>query len=88
MIDRFMKSKIYLLAPLLVSLVISSTGFSQITPPEDFLGFKPGADFHLANYEQAMGYFELIAEQTDRMQIFDMGSSSGRRRRSCTGWRR
>ena len=48
----------------------------QITPPEDHLGFKPGADFHLANYEQAMSYFELLDSQTDRMQMFDMGPTS------------
>ncbi len=46
------------------------------TPPEDFLGFRPGADFHLANYEQAIAYFELLASQTNRMQVFDMGPTS------------
>ncbi len=52
----------------------------SITKPEDFLGFKPGADFHLANYEQAIAYFEKIAAQSDRMQIFDMGETSEGRR--------
>ena len=46
------------------------------TPPEDFLGFRPGADFHLANYEQAIAYFELLTSQTNRMQVFDMGPTS------------
>ena len=53
-----------------------SACFGQVTPPEEYLGFKPGADFHLASYEQAIGYFELIAGQTDRMQVFDMGPTS------------
>ncbi|MFC2117328.1 M14 family zinc carboxypeptidase [Bacteroidota bacterium] len=53
---------------------------SQITTPEDYLGFKPGADFHLANYEQAIGYFEKIAGQSDRMVMRDMGPTSEGRR--------
>ena len=52
----------------------------QVTPPEEFLGFKPGADFHLANYEQAIGYFEKIASQSDRMLVLDMGPTSEGRR--------
>lgn len=53
---------------------------AQVTKPEEYLGFKPGADFHLANYEQAIGYFEKIAAQTDRMRVFDMGPTSYGRR--------
>lgn len=52
------------------------------TPPEDVLGFVPGADFHLATYEQAMEYFDVLAGESDRMQMFDMGETSeGRRMR-------
>ena len=50
--------------------------FSQITTPEAFLGYKPGEDFHLATYEQLISYFELIAGETNRIQIFDMGPTS------------
>ena len=53
---------------------------AQVTTPEEFLGFKPGADFHLATYEQAIGYFEHIAGETDRMKIYDMGPTSEGRR--------
>ena len=61
--------------------VLAGTGRAQ-TPPEDVLGFKPGADFHLANYEQAMEYFEVLDSETDRMQMLDMGETSyGRRMR-------
>ena len=50
------------------------------TPPEEVLGFKPGADFHLANYEQSIAYFDLLASETDRMQMFDLGPTSEGRR--------
>ncbi|MFC1783084.1 M14 family metallopeptidase [Planctomycetota bacterium] len=66
-----------------VTLILTlglSTGLAQVTSPEEHFGFKPGADFKLLTYEQAIGYFELIAGQTDRMQIFDMGPTSQGRR--------
>ncbi len=53
---------------------------SQVTAPENYLGFKPGADFHLANYEQAIGYFEKIASESKRMLVLDMGPTSEGRR--------
>jgi len=64
----------------LLLCVYLPASFGQVTVPEDYLGFKPGADFHLVTYEQAIGYFELIASQTDRMQVFDMGPTSEGRR--------
>jgi len=60
--------------------IFNTASYSQITPPEKYLGYKPGADFKLATYENLIGYLELIASQTDRMQIFDMGlTTEGRR---------
>jgi hypothetical protein len=66
---------------LLVTLPVEiSVATAQVTPPEEHLGFRPGADFHLMTYEQAIGYFEHIAGQTDRMLILDMGETSAGRR--------
>ncbi|MFC1555799.1 M14 family metallopeptidase [candidate division KSB1 bacterium] len=63
-----------------ILLLFSASVLPQITPPEEYLGYKPGADFHLMTYEDALGYFELIAGQTDRMIMLDMGvTSEGRR---------
>lgn len=56
--------------------------FAQIAPPEQVLGKKVGSDFYLATYEEAMTYFDRLASQTERMQMFDMGPTSfGRRMR-------
>lgn len=68
-----------------VSLALALfTGMSpvsaQVPTPESYLGFEPGADFHLATYEQAIGYYELLASRTDRMQVLDMGPTSMGRR--------
>ena len=61
-------------------LFLTGTLLSQVTPPDKYLGFKPGADFHLANYEQAIGYFEKIASESERMLVLDMGPTSEGRR--------
>ena len=53
---------------------------AQVTPPVDYLGFRPGADFHLMTYEEAVGYFERLAGETDRMVVLDMGETSAGRR--------
>jgi len=63
-----------------VLLFFGSLCFSQITTPEAYLGFKPGADFHLATYEQLIGYFEQVAGETSKIQLFDMGPTSMGRR--------
>ncbi len=56
--------------------------FAQIAPPEQVLGKKVGSDSYLATYEEALTYFDLLASQTERMQMFDMGPTSfGRRMR-------
>jgi len=72
------------LGPLLLSLpfwlgVTGTQGSGQVTTPEAFLGFKPGADFHLMTYEQALGYFERLAGESDRMLVLDMGVTSAGR---------
>ncbi len=46
---------------------------AQVTPPEEFLGYPVGADYRLTTYETAISYFELIAGQSVRMVIREMG---------------
>ena len=80
-----MRSSKSVLATLLLALASSlvappSLVLAQVTTPEAFLGFKPGADFHLMTYEQAVGYFERLAGETDRMLVLDMGETSEGRR--------
>ena len=64
----------------IVLFLSASLCFSQITTPEAYLGYKPGDDFRLATYEQLVGYFELIAGESHRIQVFDMGPTSMGRR--------
>ncbi|NOZ62449.1 MAG: hypothetical protein GXO74_12300 [Calditrichaeota bacterium] len=51
--------------------------FSQNIPtPESILEFKIGADYHLADYHQAMQYFKQLAGVSPRMKLFTVGKTS------------
>jgi hypothetical protein len=52
----------------------------RVTAPEKYLGFKPGTDFKLASFTQAAGYFDLLASETGRMRVMDMGPTPMGRR--------
>ena len=54
------------------------TALSQAsTPtPKEFLGFRPGDDYKLANYEQISGYFHALAGGSDRIRLVEYGRSS------------
>ena len=63
--------------PIFLVLVLISSASSQTIPkPEDIIGFKPGADFHLATYKQAIEYFNALEKSTSRMKIFSMGETA------------
>jgi len=70
------KCGVYLVA----FLIAGSFSFAQITTPEKYLGYRPGADFHLATYEQLIGYLELLDQQSAKLKVFDMGPTSEGRR--------
>ncbi|MBT8335534.1 MAG: peptidase, partial [Gemmatimonadetes bacterium] len=46
-----------------------------ITTPAEFLGFEIGADYHLATFDQLLAYWELLAEESDRMALRLIGES-------------
>jgi hypothetical protein len=47
-----------------------------IPTPESALGFQPGADFKLANYEQVVTYFQKVDAASDRVMMVEAGKSS------------
>jgi hypothetical protein len=48
----------------------------QIPTPFSVLGHTPGDDFYLANYEEAVKYFHVLAASSDRMKMFTVGKTS------------
>ncbi len=50
---------------------------AQTVPtPASVLGFEPGADFHLATYEQSIAYFRALDAASDRVMLVKVGKTS------------
>jgi len=61
-------------------LLFSAAAFAQKLPaPEDFFGFKVGADYHLLNYRQAVDYWKKLDELSEKIKLFEYGKTSGGR---------
>ncbi len=63
------------LALSLAALIFSAGILAGQTPPEKFLGFKVGEDRKLADYTQIKGYFEKLAQETNKLKLFTIGES-------------
>jgi hypothetical protein len=50
--------------------------FSAVPEPKDHLGYEPGADYKLANYDAIIGYFKKLAAASDRIRLVEYGRTS------------
>ena len=69
------------LAALIALLVVVGQSFlpaqsGALPTPESVLGFKPGADYKLATYEDSVNYFRRLDAASDRMIMVDAGKST------------
>ncbi|UCE43002.1 MAG: hypothetical protein JSV17_08660 [Candidatus Aminicenantes bacterium] len=62
----------FVLALLLFVPIISA----QVTSPEQFLGFKVGADKKLADMYQIIEYFQMLDDQSDRITVKEIGKTT------------
>jgi hypothetical protein len=46
------------------------------TSPDDFLGFKVGADRKLADYNQIKAYFEKLDQESEKIKVLHIGQST------------
>ena len=53
-----------------------SGGGGEVPMPADIIGFAPGEDYKLANYDGIKAYFEALAASTDRMSLEQIGEST------------
>lgn len=51
-----------------------------VPSPKEFLGYAIGDPGQLTHPDQILGYFEALAESSERLQLFEMGESHGGRR--------
>ncbi len=48
----------------------------EIPSPEEFFGFEMGADRKLARWDKLVEYYNLLGEQSPRLQVVNMGPST------------
>jgi hypothetical protein len=70
---RYPRSIVFLYAAF---LSIPASGDAQVPTPASVLGFEPGADFELANYEQSIDYFQQLDAASDRITMINVGRTS------------
>ncbi len=61
---------------ILTGFVLAASMLAAQTSPEQFLGFKPGADRKLADYGRITAYFEKLAQESPRVKLFTIGEST------------
>ena len=47
-----------------------------VPTPEQYFGFRIGADGELARYPKILDYFQLLAKQTDRVKYEELGKTT------------
>ncbi|MCK4966531.1 hypothetical protein KAS50_05845, partial [bacterium] len=57
-----------------ISLVYGQSG--NIVSPEEFLGFKVGADFKVARWSKVYDYFTQLGKSSDRIHVRELGKST------------
>ena len=64
------------IAIILLSSFVGSVSAEQIPSPQDFLGFKVGADYHLADYRQIREYFQLLDVASPLLRLEEIGQTT------------
>ena len=57
-------------------MLFAAVSFAQPPTPESVLGYKPGADFKLATYDDALGYFRKVAAASNRIKLVNVGKTT------------
>src|SRR4030095_12634738 len=70
-----MKSK-PILAALLAILLFSAMLSAQVKSPKDYLGFRVGDDYKLADWQQITGYFTELGKSSNRVRLDVIGQST------------
>jgi hypothetical protein len=61
----------------LAALALLAALLAQAQPaPESVLGHKPGDDFYLATYDEALTYLQKLAQSTDKLKLVRVGKTT------------
>ena len=59
----------------LLAFLLAIPNLAAVTPPEAYLGFTPGADRKIADWNQMVGYFQKLATETRRIRVTELGKT-------------
>jgi len=71
-----MPRTVRLFVTILICCSASLLAQSSIPTPESVIGFKPGADFKLATYDDTIKYFKALDAASPKMTMMPMGTST------------
>jgi len=57
------------------ALVGGGGAFGQAPVPSEVLGFEPGADYKMADYDQLTQYYRQLSEASDRVEMQSIGTT-------------
>lgn len=60
----------------LFTLASVSAEAQSVPTPESVLGYRVGADLHLASYEDSIAYFQTLDQASDRLELVRVGETS------------
>jgi hypothetical protein len=63
----------FALVPVLLFCIAVS---AQVKSPQDFLGFRVGDDYKLADWQQITGYFNELGKASDRIHVDVIGQTT------------
>jgi len=61
---------------LIFLLLIAPLAATSLPTPEAVFGFRPGADYKLATYDQSVDYFKKVAASTKYVKLLEAGKTS------------
>ena len=61
---------------LLAAAPVALLGEGRVPTPESVLGFRPGADYKLATYDQSVDYFKRVAAGSKYVKLVEAGRTS------------
>lgn len=61
---------------LIIFFFILAAANATVTSPVEFLGFTPGDDYQLADYETIISYFKELEQQSDRLLLQELGRTT------------
>ena len=56
--------------------VVAPLAATTVPPPESVFGFRPGADYKLATYDQSVEYFRRVAASSRYVKLLEAGKTS------------